>query len=417
MGKLLQNRKLLLFASVFCAIVLIASLAACSPAKSTNNSKQEVQTPEADSFGVVVADSWKDIYPDQYATYQANEENSPDSGKHDYLELYPALNSMYKGYAFSLGYDEASSHLFSLQSVTETPRTIKKEQLANCISCKTPQFTNLVNSEGEEIYKKPFNELIGEFTEPISCANCHANDPETLTVGNQFFVRAMGSDTKNAPIEAQVCGQCHNEYYFNPETKATTNPYQGLDNMTPDAILAYYDERGYKDWEHPDTGAPLIKVQHPEFETIYGGKQSQMAKNGYACSDCHMGTTTNAEGEEFTSHTWNSPLDNDELIDNDCSSCHTDIKAQVAAWQDEEEARVIAISMKIDAMISKITEQKAAGTLAGEKLAELQKLHRNAQFYWDFVMVENSEGAHNPTLTFETLDKAEIAVDQALAML
>ena len=35
----------------------------------------------------------------------------------------------------------------------------------------------------------------------------------------------------------------------------------------------------------------------------------------------------------------------------------------------------------------------------------------------DFVMVENSEGSHNPDLTFETLDKAEAAADQALSML
>ena len=52
-----------------------------------------------------------------------------------------------------------------------------------------------------------------------------------------------------------------------------------------------------------------------------------------------------------------------------------------------------------------------------DELAALWKLQRNAQFYWDFVMVENSEGAHNPDLTFETLDKAEAAADQALSML
>ena len=68
-------------------------------------------------------------------------------------------------------------------------------------------------------------------------------------------------------------------------------------------------------------------------------------------------------------------------------------------------------------MINNIAEQKNAGTLSDDQLAELQKLHRTAQFYWDFVMVENSEGAHNPDLTFETLDKAEAAVDEALAML
>ena len=65
---------------------------------------------------------------------------------------------------------------------------------------------------------------------------------------------------------------------------------------------------------------------------------------------------------------------------------------------------------------------KAAKDAGGKQdpsaeLAALWKLQRNAQFYWDFVMVENSEGAHNPDLTFETLDKAEAAADQALSML
>ena len=360
---------------------------------------------------------WKDIYPDENATYESNKANSPDSGKHNYLELYPALNTMYKGYAFALGYDEASSHLYSLESVKNSPRTIEKEQLANCISCKTPQFTSMVNTEGPQVYTEKFNDLINEFTEPISCWNCHENDPQSLTVGNQFFVNAMGSDTGNVPMEAQVCGQCHNEYYFDPDTKATTNPYTGTDAMTPEAILAYYDDMGFKDWEHAISGAPMIKVQHPEFETIYGGKQTQMAKNGYSCSDCHMGTTTNGDGTEFVSHEWKSPLENQELLENDCNSCHADLKKQVAGWQAEEEERVTAISEKIEDMINKIGEQKEAGTLSDEKLAELQKLHRTSQFYWDFVMVENSEGAHNPELTFATLDKAEAAVDEALAML
>ncbi|BDE97433.1 ammonia-forming cytochrome c nitrite reductase subunit c552 [Raoultibacter timonensis] len=421
-----KRNKLALWLSSMCAIALFMGLVACAPQadnsadqnKGADEPKEEpkqVETPEPDKFGVVTAEMWKDIYPNEYATYEENAANSPDSGKHNYLELYPALNTMYKGYAFALGYDEASSHLYSLESVKNSPRTIEKEQLANCISCKTPQFTNMVNTEGEQVYTEKFNDLINEFTEPISCANCHANDPQSLTVGNQFFVKSMGGDTKNVPMEAQVCGQCHNEYYFDPDTKATSNPYTGTDAMTPDAILAYYDEMGFKDWEHPDTGAAMIKVQHPEFETIYGGKQTQMAKNGYSCSDCHMGTTTSDDGTEFVSHEWKSPLENQELLDGDCKNCHADLKKQVADWQAEEEERVTAISEKIEDMINKIAEQK--DSLPEDQLAELQKLHRTAQFYWDFVMVENSEGAHNPELTFETLDKAEAAVDEALGML
>ena len=421
-----KRNKLGVWLAALCALSLGVGLVACAPQANSGDKdaakeaepKQQVETPAADSYGVVTAESWKDIYPDQYKTYVENEANSPDSGKHNYLELYPALNTMYKGYAFALGYEEASSHSYSLQSVKETPRTIKKEQMANCISCKTPQFTALVNNEGPEIYKQPFNDTIGQFTENISCWNCHENDPSTLTVGNKFFLAALDADATSdkVPVEAQVCGQCHNEYYFEPETKATTNPYMGLDEMTPEAILAYFDEKGFKDWEHPDTGAAMLKVQHPEFETIYGGEQSNMAKQGYACGDCHMAPSTGESGD-FASHTWASPLENDQLIEDDCSKCHADIKKQVAGWQDTEETRVIALSEKIEQFINKVAEQKAAGSLADDQLAQLQKTHRTAQFYWDFIMVENSEGAHNYKLTADTLDKAEAAIDEGLALL
>ena len=76
-----------------------------------------------------------------------------------------------------------------------------------------------------------------------------------------------------------------------------------------------------------------------------------------------------------------------------------------------------SISMKIKDMVDRMVAQVADGSLSGDRLSQLQGLHRTAQFYWDFVMVENSEGAHNPELTNDTLDKAEAAVDQALSLL
>lgn len=440
MTKVKKNKAALWTASL-CAFGMVVGLVACAPQSNTNTtttdqkadeSTTQVETPATDEYGVVLAESWSDIYPDQYNSYMENEANSPDSGKHDYLELYPALNTMYKGYAFALGYDEASSHLYTLQSVTETPRTTEKEQSANCITCKTPQFTQLVNTEGDSVYAQKFNDTIGQFTEPISCYNCHENDPQTLNVTGSYYVTALGEDAGEdsvVPMSAQVCGQCHNEYYFDPETKVTTNAYTGLDEMTPDSILAYFDEIGFSDWNHADTMAPMIKVQHPEFETVYGGQMSMMARNGYSCSDCHMGTVEGENGE-YTSHNWTSPLENEQLLEEDCAKCHEDLVAEVAATQAEEEERVQAISLKIEDMTNKIAakyadeiaELKAAKEAneplnPSEELAALQKLQRNAQFYWDFVMVENSEGAHNPDLTFETLDKAEAAADEALAML
>ena len=266
--------------------------------------------------------------------------------------------------------------------------------------------------------------MVEQYTEPISCYNCHENDPESITVANKFFLTSIGAeDADDIPKESQACGQCHNEYFFEPETKEPNNAYRGTDEMTPDAILAYFNEREFSDWTHPDTGAGMIKVQHPEFETIYGGDSTYMAKQGMTCASCHMGEAMAEDGSTYVSHTWKSPLENQELMDSTCNTegCHASdeggIAGKVAAIQAEEEERIIAISEKIEDMINKIAEAREAGSLSDEELATLQDLHRTSQFYWDFVMVENSEGAHNPELTWETLDKAEAAADEAFAML
>ena len=95
---------------------------------------------------------------------------------------------------------------------------------------------------------------------------------------------------------------CHNEYYFNGQTKVPANPYSGREQMTPDAILAYYDSMGFADWKYPGTDTPMIKVQHPEFETNYGGGGSYMTNLGYTCADCHMGKATAEDGTVYVNH-------------------------------------------------------------------------------------------------------------------
>ena len=66
-------------------------------------------------------------------------------------------------------------------------------------------------------------------------------------------------------------------------------------------------------------------------------------------------------------------------------------------------------------IISELAAKK--DSLSPEVLAEAQRMHREGQFYWDFVMVENSEGAHNPELTNAILDKAEAAIDNGFALI
>ena len=392
-----------------CAVALSCGLAACA----NGGSGSAASAPEPDQFGVITAEAWSQTYPNEYATYMMNEANSPESGKMNYLEEYPALNTMYKGYGFAKGYDEAASHNYTLQSILETPR-VNEKTLANCITCKTPQFTAMVNSQGDEVYAMPFADLISQFDEPISCYNCHENDPETVTFTNGFYANSLGDSASTTPVEAQSCGQCHNEYYFDPDTKATTNPYSGTDAMTAEAMLAYYNELGFSDWEHPDTGAKMLKAQHPEFETIYGGTGSRMAAQGYSCADCHMAPAVDDEGNEYVSHQLVKPTENDAIMEK-CQPCHADLAGQVAQWQDEITAREHAISDEIERYIDELAAKK--DSLSADDLARAQQIHREAQWYWDYVMVENSEGAHNPSAANANLDKDEQLLEEGFKIL
>ena len=137
-----RPRRAVMWVAPACALALAASLVACAPQQraAMNDPDSTVEVPATDEFGIVDAEGWSQVYPHQYETYLQNEENAPGEAKHDYLELYPALNTMYAGYGFSKGYDEAASHLYTLDSILATPR-VNDTTLANCITCKTPQFT------------------------------------------------------------------------------------------------------------------------------------------------------------------------------------------------------------------------------------------------------------------------------------
>ncbi len=361
--------------------------------------------------GVVSAETWKEQFPEIYESWKANEENSEVI---DHVEEYPQIATLYEGMGFAHSYNSARGHSYTLEDVAATGRP---HPLANCLTCKTPDYTALVNELGDEAYAMDFEEVYAQMDETVSCYNCHANNAGNggeLVVTHSYLDNAMGADKEKVDPATLSCGQCHNEYYFNPETKATTLPYTSLDTMNPDDILAFYNETGFTDYTNPQTGTQQIKVQHPEFETFMGAG-SQHAGT-FSCADCHMGKATSAEGVEYVNHKWTSPLNNEELIASTCSACHDDLKSQVAAIQEEEETRVNAIADQLVELTTKLAEAVASGEYTEDELNAIRSKNRDAQFYWDFVFVENSEGAHNSKLTKECLDKAESICAEAMAL-
>ena len=167
---------------------------------------------------VMSAEDWASRYPEIYASYMANSENEEI---HDYVEAYPMISTVYEGMAFSKFYGSARGHTYTVDDVTATGRPHK---LANCFSCKTPNFTAMVNEMGDAAYRLEFEDVLTQINEPISCYNCHANTGDELVVTHTYLSDAMGDDLQKVDPATLACAQCHVEYYFDPETKATSLP-------------------------------------------------------------------------------------------------------------------------------------------------------------------------------------------------
>ena len=356
--------------------------------------------------GIVVtkASDWAEQYPNEFNSYAKNDENSEH---HSYIEQHPYIATLYSGYGFAIQYESARGHTYVVEDVTSTGRPHK---LANCFTCKTSDFTAKALNDGVSAYSMAFEDMEAQITDPFGCFHCHQNEPGTLYITHTYLADALADDLDAQNMQTLSCAQCHSEYYFDPETKATTLGYVGHDNATPVAILNYYnillDAEGnaFADWTDETTGVRKLKVQHPEFETVSaaGGIHPDMS-----CVTCHMGTAKAEDGTTFTNHYWTSPLDNPDLLEGSCNVCHGDLKTTVEAIQNETVARTDSIGEGLAKANEALAAAVADSSLSEEDLAKARDLARTAQWYWDFVFVENSNGVHNKTLTKDCLDKAE----------
>ena len=130
-----------------------------------------------------------------------------------------------------------------------------------------------------------------------------------------------------------------------------------------------------------------------------------------------MGTVVGEKGETYPNHYLTSPLENQALIDAECSKCHADLVSQIHELQEKIDTRTTEISDQLVELTEALAKAVESGEYTEGELDAIRPLARDAQFYWDFVFVENSEGAHNSALTTECLDKAEELTAEALGML
>lgn len=364
---------------------------------------------------------WGQSYPHEYDSYLKNREMSDEGTKYggstqrDHLAEHPELKTLFAGYGFSKEYNEDRGHVYTLEDVQKIKR-VNEKTTASCMTCKSANVPGLIAEKGLAYYSTPFSEIVKQVDQPITCANCH--DPGTMKLKItqpplRNALARLGKDPdklSRQELRTLVCAQCHVEYYFQPASNEVTFPWDK--GFTPEAVYDYYQQLNFKDWNHPLSGVPALKAQHPEFETFQGSVHQAA---GLACADCHMPYQT-VGGQKVSSHWWTSPL---KTLNESCTTCHRQgeqwLKEQVLAIQDRtfdgleraEKANVRAIRA-----IEEAAKDPAAGQ---EALARARELQRAAQWYWDWVSAENSMGFHNPSLILNTLNRAVDLAGQAVA--
>lgn len=266
----------------------------------------------------------------------------------------------------------------------------------------------------------------------------------------------QGVKADRSEMRTLVCAQCHVEYYFKPTgtkvkvmgesiaqdsskkwwngtqktydefdswrdgNKPTEIEVDGLELIYPwsawekgkpfriEMFDEHYDKarnaeggKAFKfDWAHKITKAPMLKIQHPEYELYSGGVH---AANGVSCADCHMPYVRKG-AKKVTQHNITSPLFD---INSACKTCHNQseeyLKAQIADIQksiafDLRSAEYATVSLIWD--IKKIREALGKQGKNDEQINAILKepleLHRRGQMRGDFVGAENSTGFHNP---------------------
>jgi nitrite reductase (cytochrome c-552) len=327
------------------------------------------------------------------------------------LEEDPRLKTLWAGYAFSKDFREERGHAHMLADQEFTERQNVAKQPGTCLHCHASVYVPYMRAGGGDLIKGfealnplPYAEARKHVTHPVSCIDCHDSKTMALRVTRPGFlegIRALKESqgvkdydpntmATRAEMRSFVCGQCHVEYYFKGAEKRLTYPWSK--GLRADEILSYYEENGFKDWTHAESGAPTLKAQHPEFEMW---SQGIHARSGVACADCHM-PYTRVGAMKISDHHVRSPLLN---INRACQTCHKWPEEELLARAERIQETTHALrGVALDAVIELIGGIKSAKERGATDpaLEEARRRQRRAQFLLDFIEAENSMGFHAP---------------------
>ena len=335
------------------------------------------------------------------------------------MDREPWLKRIFAGYAFSIDYRDRRGHYYALFDQEQTKRVTERKQPGACLQCHASNLAAYrfagkgdVMKGFEVVSGMPYAEArnlkddAGQplIQHPIACVDCH--DPKTMAVrvtrpGFINGIKALKArqgvadydpnrDASRQEMRSFVCGQCHVEYYFQPKTSLLIYPW--AKGLKANQIEAYYDEIKFKDWTHAESGADVLKAQHPEFEMW---SQGIHARSGVSCTDCHM--PYKREGAiKVSDHHVRSPALN---LTRACQTCHRfdekELLGRIETIQDRTKSMLDRSQTALVELIDSLKDAKknAANSTA---VAAAQKLQRQAQWRVDFVFAENSLGFHAP---------------------
>ncbi len=391
---------------------------------------------------------WGDNFPRQYETYlkTVDTERTRHGGSEAFqrIDEFPRWKKIFAGYGFGIDYREDRGHAYMLSDQRETERVTKIQQPGACLHCHASNVVAyrqvgldlgapgsatdpLTSPEGHEQLMKgfaavcamPYEEATEKVAHPVSCIDCHDPESMALRISKPAFFEGIavlaksddpvphlpsiekwrkGSrETDYDPNElagrqemrTMVCAQCHVEYYFKgKDEKRLTYPWHN--GLKAEHLEAYYDEVGFKDWTHKVSGAPVLKVQHPEFEMW---SQGIHAASGVSCADCHMPYVR--EGAlKYSDHQVRSPLLNTARA---CQTCHVvsedELLARAERIQDRTRGMMDRAEIAVVALIDALAVARDDG-LDEALIKEAQQHHRAAQWRLDYVAAENSMGFH-----------------------
>ena len=164
----------------------------------------------------------------------------------------------------------------------------------------------------------------------------------------------------------------------------------------------FADGQRFFDYTHKESGAKILKAQHPEFELW---SQGIHARSGVSCSDCHMPYMRDGAAK-VSDHWVRSPLLN---INRACQTCHRFSEDELKERVDQIQQRNFDLLQRAGSALMAQLDAIEAARQAGATDADLHEsleLQRKAQWRLDFIAAENSMGFHAPQEAARVLAEA-----------